>query len=329
MRRLVVCVSLILLSTLWGSPSLAQETLPEVQEYPVPAGSAPHDVAPALDGGIWYTAQSAGKLGHLDPKTGKITEIPLGNGSRPHGVIVGADGAAWVTDGGLNAMVRVDAETKAVKKFPLPTTDYTNLNTAAFDGNGILWYTGQTGYYGSVDPKSGRVELFKDRDGRGPYGIAATPKGVVYYVSLAGSHLARIEPSGQATIIEPSTAGAGLRRVWSDSKGKLWIAEWNSGQVSRFDPDLEKSDPKAAWKVWKLPGERPMTYAVYVDDQDYVWLTDFGGSHAIHRFDPKTEQFKTYPLPTRNGAVRQLLGRPGEVWGAVSGADKLIVIRPR
>src|SRR3954468_7605901 len=30
---------------------------PVLQEYPVPRGSHPHDVAPAPDGAIWYTAQ--------------------------------------------------------------------------------------------------------------------------------------------------------------------------------------------------------------------------------------------------------------------------------
>ena len=81
-----------------------------VTEYDVPAGSGPHDVAPAADGTVWYTAQAAGKLGRLDPATRKVTEVPLGDGSAPHGVIVGPDGAAWVTDGGLNAIVRVDPE---------------------------------------------------------------------------------------------------------------------------------------------------------------------------------------------------------------------------
>ena len=64
-----------------------------VREYPVPAGSRPHDVAPARDGGVWYTAQATGRLGRLDPKTGKTRETPLGEGSAPHGVIVGPDGA--------------------------------------------------------------------------------------------------------------------------------------------------------------------------------------------------------------------------------------------
>src|SRR5215211_4040293 len=84
-----------------------------VQEYPVPAGSRPHDVAPAADGrSVWYTAQGSGQLGLLDPATGKSRLIPLGEGSAPHGVIVGPDGAPWVTDGGLNAIARIDPHTE-------------------------------------------------------------------------------------------------------------------------------------------------------------------------------------------------------------------------
>ena len=39
--------------------------------FPLPSGAGPHDVAPAPDGAIWYTAQRAGALGRLDPATGK------------------------------------------------------------------------------------------------------------------------------------------------------------------------------------------------------------------------------------------------------------------
>ncbi len=87
----------------------------DIKEYPVPAGSHPHDLAPAPDGGVWYTAQHQGALGHLDPKTGKTRHIPLGKNSAPHGVIVGPEGARWVTDTGLNAIVRVDPKTDKVQ----------------------------------------------------------------------------------------------------------------------------------------------------------------------------------------------------------------------
>jgi virginiamycin B lyase len=65
----------------------------------VSAGSRPHDVAPARDGRVWYTAQGSGALGWLDAKSGRVRQVPLGAGSAPHGVIVGPDGAPWITDG--------------------------------------------------------------------------------------------------------------------------------------------------------------------------------------------------------------------------------------
>ena len=38
-----------------------------MQTFPVLAGAGAHDVYPAPDGAVWFTAQSAGKLGRLDP----------------------------------------------------------------------------------------------------------------------------------------------------------------------------------------------------------------------------------------------------------------------
>src|SRR5205807_1487630 len=44
----------------------------DVAYYDLPAGAFPHDVAPAADGSVWYTDQHQGRLGKLDPHTGKI-----------------------------------------------------------------------------------------------------------------------------------------------------------------------------------------------------------------------------------------------------------------
>ena len=293
-----------------------------IQEFPVPAGSHAHDVAPAPDGTVWYTAQAVGALGRLDPATGDTHHIPLGSGSMPHGVIVGPDGAPWITDGGLNAIVRVDPQTEQAKVFPLPDDRANaNLNTAAFDKNGVLWFTGQNGMYGRFDPSTEQIQTFDAPRGRGPYGITVTPDGSVYYASLAGNYVGQINlQTGEATILEPPTSNQGARRVWSDSQGRLWVSEWNAGQVAVYNP------ADHSWKEWKLPGVNPQAYAVYVDDQDIVWLSDFG-SNALLRFDPVSETFTTFSLPSAAGQVRQILGRPAEVWGAESGADKIILIK--
>lgn len=294
----------------------------QVAYFDVPRGAHPHDVAPAPDGMVWYTAQHHGAIGLLDPKTGKTLQFPLGAGSSPHGVIVGPDRGAWVTDSGLNAIARVDSATRAFRLYPLPKEfPDANLNSATFDRKGILWFTGQAGVYGRVDPATGKVEAWKAPKGPGPYGITTTPNGDVWYASLAGDYIAKIDAvSGDALMIAPPKPDVGPRRIWSDSKGLLWVSFWNTGEVGRYDP-LNKT-----WKVWALPNSGSGCYAVFVDDKDTVWLTDFV-ANAIVRFDPVTERFTHFPSERSGAAVRQLLGRPGELWGAESGADRLVVVR--
>ena len=294
-----------------------------VEAFPVPAGSRPHDVAPAIDGGVWYTAQGSGELGWLDPVTGETRHTDLGAGSRPHGVIVDADGVPWITDSGLNAIVSVDPATLDVSVYALPAEHpNVNLNTATFDNDGILWFTGQDGVYGQFDPASGSMEVFTAPGGSGPYGITTTPEGSIYYASLAGSHIGAIDANGGASVVEPPAADQGARRVWSDSSGAVWVSEWNTGNLSRYQP------ASGTWDTWPLPGDNPAAYAVFVDDADIVWVSDFG-SNSMVRFEPESESFIVLPLPHSPGDVRQILGRFGEVWGAESAADHLVVVRTR
>jgi virginiamycin B lyase len=295
-----------------------------MQSWPLrtPERTGIHDVAPAPDGGVWFTAQRSGHLGWFEPKSGRVELIALGSGSAPHGVIQGPDKAAWITDGGQGAIVRVGWPDRDVRRFALPAgTPYANLNTCAFDGDGVLWFTGQSGVVGRLDVTRGDIRLKDAPRGRGPYGICTTPSGDIWWCSLAGSFIARIDRhNGESTVVEPPTKGQGARRVWSDSRGRIWVSEWNSGQLSVHDPK-DKS-----WRQWKLPGEAPRTYAVYVDGRDHVWVSDFGGNTVL-RFDPATEQFERFPSPREAANVRQILGRPGEVWLPESGTEHISVIR--
>jgi virginiamycin B lyase len=322
----VILVCLAFVAGLAGTApdGTSSTTALSIREYRVPVGSGPHDVAPARDGGVWYTAQGSGELGWLDPKTGETRHVALGDGSAPHGVIVGPDGAPWITDGGLNAIVRVDPKTRRVRRFPLPASSgYANLNTAVFDRRGVLWFTGQSGIYGRLDPRVGKVRVFRAPRGAGPYGITTTPSGAVYYASLAGSYLGRIDTARSTVrVLQPPTRGQGARRAWSDSRGRIWVSEWNAGKVAVYSPATGR------WREWRLPGAMPMPYAVYVDETDAVWLSDFG-ANALVRFDPGTASFTRIRLPSSPANVRQILGRPGEVWGAESGVDKLVVVRAR
>ena len=281
------------------------------------------DITAAGDGTFWFCGQRNGTLNRLNPATGAVQPIALGGGSAPHGVIRGPDGAAWVTDGGQNAIVRVDPNDHRVQVWKLPEAfPNTNLNTGVFDRGGTYWFTGQNGVIGRFIPSRERLDVWAAQGGRGPYGITRTPQGTIWYVSLAGNHLAQIEDleTARVRVVQPPTPNQGARRVWSDSAGRLWISEWNSGNLSMHDPR------DGAWKVWKLPGERPRCYSVWVDPQDKVWVTDFV-ANAILRFDPTTETFIAFPSDREGANVRQMDGVAGEAWGGESGTDRIVRIQ--
>jgi virginiamycin B lyase len=321
-RMLAALAGAPLAALLRPSPAFAQNAALRSWPLNTPRPAGIHDVAPAPDGGVWFTAQRSGHLGWFDPASGKAELVALGSGSSPHGVIHGPDKAAWITDGGQQAIARVSWPQREVRLFRLPEgIPHANLNTCAFDGDGDLWFTGQSGIVGKLAARSGQVTAKDAPRGRGPYGICATPAGDVWWASLAGSFIAHIDRrTGESRIVEPPTKNQGARRIWSDSRGRLWVSEWNSGNLSMHDPAARQ------WHAWRLPGDSPHPYAVYVDERDQVWVSDFG-ANAVLRFDPAAERFAAFKLPREGAAVRQINGRPGEVWLPESGTEHLSVIR--
>lgn len=65
---------------------------------------------------------------------------------------------------------------------------------------------------------------------------------------------------------------------------------------------------------------------MFVDERDQVWLSEWSANATV-RFDPATERFESFPSPRLHANVRQILGRPGEVWLPESGTEHIAVIR--
>ena len=296
-----------------------------MQSWPLgtPRKTGIHDLAPAPDGGVWFTAQFSGHLGWFDPASGRTELIALGSGSSPHGVIQGPDKAAWITDGGQNAIVRVGWPDRKLQVFPLPrSSPYANLNTAAFDGEGDLWFTGQSGYVGKLALKSGQVSVKEAPRGRGPYGICATPAGDSLVV-FAGRLLHRPH--------RPAHRRIGGRRAAHAQPGRAPRLERQprpaSGSANGTAASWRCTTRQAgSWNQWKLPGTDPKAYAVYVDERDMVWVSEWSGN-AVFRFDPRSQKFERFAFPRDSANVRQILGRRGEVWLPESGTEHITVIR--
>lgn len=325
MRNMEVQMKRFLLSAAIGSVLLAAG--PAIADYqtkvmPLPNRTYIHDVAPTQNGQVFWTAQSDGLLGILDPKTGTNKFVKLGEGSAPHGIITGKDGKAWIADGGQNAIVSYDPKSEGLKVYPLPDdTGYTNLNTPTEDKDGNIWFTGQNGWHGKLDIKTSKVSVWKSPRGRGSYGITTTPDGEVWFVSLANSYLGKIDrATGNVEVFDPPVKNTGVRRVWSDSKGTLWMSEWNTGMIASFTPSTRQ------WHRYAIPGvSRANLYAVYVDNKDVVWVSNWG-DNKVYSFDPKTLQFTAVPGSSSGADIRQINGANGVVFLPESGNASVMAV---
>ena len=280
------------------------------------------DATPAPDGTIWFCGQRNGTLGRLDPRDGSYKLVDLGKGAAPHGVIIGPDGAPWVTEGGQNAIARVDPGDHKVTLFRLPEKEaYANLNTGVFDKSGIYWFTGQSGIYGRLDPKSGDMTVFKSPRGRGTYGITITPKGDVWYASLAGNHIAKIDPRPAmrpwSSRRRPIRARGGCGRIPRAGSGS---ANGTAATCRCTIPPTAPGRPGSCRAATRAPMRSMSTTRTRSG-------SPISAANAIVRFDPVTEKFNAFPSDKPGANVRQLDGRPGETWGGESGTDRLVVIQ--
>ena len=97
----------------------------------------------------------------------------------------------------------------------------------------------------------------------------------------------------------------------------IWVSEWDAGKVGRYDPATKK------WREWDVPGPAQV-YAVYVDNKDMVWVTDFGRS-GLWRFAPKTGKFTRVPLRRTRACASSSAGRVRS--GAPSRPEQVVVVR--
>jgi len=113
----------------------------EFKEFISP--SAPcYNRRPGIDskGRLWYGVFNAGKLGMVEPETGKITEYLIDRFAEPYEASSDPYDNIWMSDGGRGGvLVRFNPETKRFTNYPgLETTDMPKI---AISREGAVWYT--------------------------------------------------------------------------------------------------------------------------------------------------------------------------------------------
>lgn len=297
-----------------------------IKEWVVPTpGSRPHDPLGARDGSLWYTGHMANVLGRLDPATGQIREYhPQTPGSGPHGLVEDRAGNIWFTANFKGYIGKLDPKTGKVVEYPMPDPQVRDPHTLLFDRAGILWFTAQSAnVVGRLDPATGEIKLVRSPTPRSnPYGMVISSKGVPFFDEFGANKLASIDPRTLAIheYVLPAPA-ARPRRIAITSDDRIWYSDYSRGYLGRLDP--------ATGQVaeWASPGgPRSQPYAITAV-KDVIWYVESNTKpNMLVRFDPKTERFQSWPIPSGGGVVRNMTPtRDGGLAMALSGVNRVAV----
>ena len=190
-------------------------------------------------------------------------------------------------------------------------------------GKGASGLPGRAGTTDGSIPRAHDMRVWNAPRGSGPYGITTTPSGDVYYASLAGSHIARIDvESGAATVIEPPHQGPGrapcLVRFARPRLGEL--LEHGAGRHVRSGRASRGAN--GSCPATRMPTRSGSTIRTRSGSPT-------GRPTRSSASIPRPRSSRASSPIARAADVRQMLGRAGEAWGAESGNDRLVMIPAR
>lgn len=278
------------------------------EEWTAPQlGQRSRDPVEAPDGSIWWVGQGGNTIGRLNPETGAMQEWPLPAEALPHSVNADAQGRIWYMGNGNGTIGLFDPATGEAREYPMPDENARDPHTAEFDANGIMWFTLQrSNMIGRFDPESGDIRLVTiARDGARPYGIKIDANGDPWVACNGSNCLIRVDAETMAlTEIDLPGEGTHVRRLDIADDGRIWYVNSGLGRLGVHDPSTGDT------REWPSPsGPDSHPYALAVID-GIVWYNESGvRPDPLVRFDPATETFQSWPIPSGNvyaGIIRHM-----------------------
>jgi streptogramin lyase len=280
----------------------------------------------------------------LDTKSGKVTNIKVpsinGLAAPTHGLTMDQKGILWATvigapAGGGGSLLRVDPNTMKYDVFPPPKGSSGAGTSIDVDAKGNVWATTSSGAL-RFDPSTHEYKEYNsptptDNGPGGSYGIAADRQGNGWWTQINIDRVNRADVETGKTLefkVPPRTARAdevitdadrklyelagveltdfsgfwsqGPRRMGADKNGDVvWVCDYWGGNLMKYDIRTLKTT------LYKYPTPESAPYDASVDKNHNVWVNLTNGD-SVAKFDPKTEKWIEYPLPTRGIDLRHI-----------------------
>jgi virginiamycin B lyase len=275
------------------------------KEWVVPTlGQRSRDPLQTPDGTIWWNGQFISLVGRLNPQSGEMKEYKLDPASKPHSIVDDAAGNIWYLGNGNGTIGKLVPATGEITVYKMPDPAARDPHTGIFASDGALIFTmQQSNMVGRLVPSTGEIKVaaLPTPDAR-PYGLKQDAKGDVWVSYNGAGKIGRVDPVTLSVREYPLPDPASRsRRLAITSDGMIWFVNSSLGRLGRLDPATGQV------KEWRSPsGPRSHPYAIEVID-DVIWYNESNQRpDALVRFDPKTERFQSWAVPSGVGIIRHM-----------------------
>jgi virginiamycin B lyase len=305
-------------------------------EYEIPiADVEPHEITVDTKGNGWVSERRGGHLGKFDVNTFAFTEVsppPAASKSlHLNGIVRGEGDTLWLVDGGPNRRwLHYDVKTGEFNVFIAPKVKLGSptANTMRVASDGTVWLAGiASNQIVGLTPTTKKFVAYDVPSGVAakrnatPYGMAIAGDGKVWFAENSMNKMGRLDPAtGKIDEFDIPVKNAVARKVGADSSGNIWVGLHNAGKLMKVDYKT------AQMTVYSPPTENAGVYSIQGDPGSaLVWMSE-QMSDAIARFDPKTETFVEFPLPSAESDPRRIEvdpTNPNRIWWTGNSSNKL------
>jgi virginiamycin B lyase len=315
MKRFDVVVLRIALAIIMASgtaligPVVALAASPTINEYPIPTAYAnPSSITTGPDGALWFTEQSANKIGRMTT-AGAMTEYSIPTPStQPSGITAGSDGALWFTEtlgaGGSSKIGRITTSGD-ITEYPVPTNSAEPQQIVS-GPDGALWFTEYGGDKIGRITTSGAFTEFRIPGVSHPEaaGITVGPDGALWFTEYSHNKIGRITTSGTISEYSLPDSFSYPSAITAGSDGNLWFANLYGGQIGSISTSGNVV-------IYPIPAS-PQIQSIAAGPDGALWFTNVNGN--IGRIDT-AGHVSEYPAPTSEaGAYAITAGPDNSMW---------------
>ncbi|MFA5940658.1 MAG: carboxypeptidase regulatory-like domain-containing protein [Sinimarinibacterium sp.] len=286
--------------------------------YVTDLATARSDALPMPDNGLPLHADLAGA-------SAPVAAFNAHHG--PHSIVRGPDDRFYTTHSMSGEIGVLDPQTRRFS-FHKVGGGAVYPHTLRFDRDGILWFSiALSNQLGRFDPASGAMQVIAlPHGGVWQWLTDVTLGGVLKLASwFPGKDLQLLlshhQLSGQGHRIFNLPYGLDINPL----DGSVWYSKLYADRIGRYDP---RTGAITEWAT-PLAGPRRMRFS----PDGILWIPAFGGS-GLMKFDPFTQRFTSYPLPTlapdefETPYALNVHPQTGDVWITANLSDRMFRFTP-